>query len=87
MKWASSMVIKPESGRRTARSAITASASLAVVTRRFGELVQLQEDVQKQDASPCQRVRVGCLAYCEFGLTYQGHYQVMFASPLPLPRT
>ena len=61
------------------------SLVLAVADRRFGELVQLQEDVQKQDASPCQRVRVGCLAYCEFGLTYQGHYQVMFASPLPLP--
>jgi AcrR family transcriptional regulator len=61
------------------------SLVLAVADRRFGELVQLQEDAQSQGADPCQRVRVGCLAYCEFGLTYQGHYQVMFASPLPLP--
>jgi Tetracyclin repressor-like, C-terminal domain len=30
-------------------------------------------------------VRAGCLAYCEFGLTHQGHYQVMFANPLPMP--
>ena len=61
------------------------SLVLAVADRRFGELVQLQEDARNQDADPCQRVRVGCLAYCEFGLTYQGHYQVMFANPLPLP--
>jgi AcrR family transcriptional regulator len=61
------------------------SLVLAVADRRFGELVQLQEDARNQDADPCQRVRIGCLAYCEFGLTYQGHYQVMFANPLPLP--
>jgi AcrR family transcriptional regulator len=61
------------------------SLVLAVADRRFGELVQIQQDARNQDADPCQRVRVGCLAYCEFGLTYQGHYQVMFASPLPLP--
>ena len=61
------------------------SLVLAVADRRFGELVQLQEDAQNQDADPCQRVRVGCLAYCEFGLMYQGHYQVMFTTQLPLP--
>jgi AcrR family transcriptional regulator len=61
------------------------SLVLAVADRRFGELVQIQEDARNQDADPCQQVRVGCLAYCQFGLTYQGHYQVMFASPLPLP--
>ncbi len=61
------------------------SLVLAVADRRFGELVQLQEDARNQDADPCQQVRAGCLAYCEFGLMYQGHYQVMFTTPLPLP--
>ena len=61
------------------------SLVLAVADRRFGELVRLQEDARNQGADPCQRVRAGCLAYCEFGLTYQGHYQVMFTNPLPMP--
>jgi AcrR family transcriptional regulator len=61
------------------------SLILAVAGRRFGELVQLQDDAQDQGTDPCQRVRAGCLAYCEFGLMHQGHYQVMFANPLPLP--
>ena len=61
------------------------SLVLAVADRRFGELVQLQDDARSGGADPCQRVRAGCLAYCEFGLMYQGHYQVMFANPLPLP--
>lgn len=30
-------------------------------------------------------MRAGCLAYCEFGLMYQGHYQVMFTNPLQMP--
>jgi hypothetical protein len=58
---------------------------MAVAERRFGELVRLQDDARNQGADPCQQVRVGCLAYCEFGLMYQGHYQVMFATPLPMP--
>jgi len=61
------------------------SLVMAVAERRFGELVQLQDDARNQAADPCQRVRAGCLAYCEFGLRYQGHYQVMFANPLPMP--
>jgi AcrR family transcriptional regulator len=61
------------------------SLVLAVADRRFGELVQLQDDARSGGADPCQQVRAGCLAYCEFGLRYQGHYQVMFANPLPLP--
>jgi AcrR family transcriptional regulator len=61
------------------------SLILAVAGRRFGELVQLQDDALNQDADPCQRVRAGCLAYCEFALMYQGHYQVMFTNPLPMP--
>jgi AcrR family transcriptional regulator len=61
------------------------SLVLAVADRRFGELVRLQDEARDGDADPCQRVRAGCLAYCEFGLEYPGHYQVMFTSPLPLP--
>ena len=63
------------------------SLVLAVADRRFGELVRLQDEVQDeiQGADPCQRVRAGCLAYCEFGLGHPGHYQVMFTSPLQMP--
>jgi AcrR family transcriptional regulator len=61
------------------------SLVLAVADRRFGELVRLQDDIRGEGASPCQRVRDACLAYCEFGLANPGHYQVMFTSPLPLP--
>ena len=31
------------------------------------------------------RVLAGALVYCEFGLAAPGHYQLMFATPLPLP--
>jgi len=61
------------------------SLILAVADRRFGELAQLQDDARNQGTDPCQQVRAGCLAYCEFGLMHQGHYQVMFANPLPMP--
>jgi AcrR family transcriptional regulator len=61
------------------------SLILAVADRRFSELVRLQDEVRDEAADPCQRVRVGCLAYCEFGLAHPGHYQVMFSSPLQIP--
>jgi AcrR family transcriptional regulator len=61
------------------------SLILAVAERRFGELVRLQDDARNQPTDPCQRMRAGCLAYCEFGLAYQGNYQVMFTNPLPMP--
>jgi AcrR family transcriptional regulator len=61
------------------------SLILAVAERRFGELVRLQDEARDESADPCQQVRAGCLAYCEFGLEHQGHYQVMFANPLPMP--
>ena len=61
------------------------SLTLAVAERRFGELVRLQDESRDGSSDPCQQVRAGCLAYCEFGLAHQGHYQVMFANPLPLP--
>jgi AcrR family transcriptional regulator len=58
---------------------------LAVADRRFDELVRLSDEVRDQSSDPYQRVRAGCLAYCEFGLAHPGHYQVMFANPLPMP--
>jgi AcrR family transcriptional regulator len=61
------------------------SLILAVAERRFGELVRLQDESRDESLDPCQQVRAGCLAYCEFGLAHQGHYQVMFANPLPMP--
>jgi AcrR family transcriptional regulator len=61
------------------------SLILAVAERRFGELVRLQDEARDESADPCQQVRAGCLAYCEFGLAQPGHYQVMFANPLPMP--
>jgi len=56
-----------------------------VAERRFSELVRLQEAARDGSADLCQQLRAGCLAYCEFGLAHQGQYQVMFASPLPMP--
>jgi AcrR family transcriptional regulator len=61
------------------------SLTLAVAERRFGELIRVQDEVREGSSDPCQQVRAGCLAYCEFGLAHQGHYQVMFANPLPMP--
>ena len=61
------------------------SLIVAVAERRFGELVRLQDEARDENADPCQQVRAGCLAYCQFGLAQPGHYQVMFANPLPMP--
>jgi AcrR family transcriptional regulator len=61
------------------------SLTLAVAERRFGELVRLQDESREESSDLCQQVRAGCLAYCEFGLAHPGHYQVMFANPLPMP--
>jgi AcrR family transcriptional regulator len=61
------------------------SLILAVAERVFGDLVRKQEEARATVADPCQQVLNGALAYCEFGLASPGHYQVMFASPLPLP--
>lgn len=60
------------------------SLALAVAERRFTELVRVQDEAQSEEKDPCHRVRDGALAYCEFGLAYPGHYQVMFTTPLPL---
>jgi len=61
------------------------SLTVAVAERRFGELVRLQDESREESSDLCQQVRAGCLAYCEFGLAHPGHYQVMFANPLPMP--
>jgi AcrR family transcriptional regulator len=61
------------------------SLVLAVADRRFGELVRIQDEARGSGGDPCEQVRAGCLAYCEFGLAHQGHYLVMFTNPLPLP--
>src|SRR5579872_2658904 len=44
-----------------------ASLVLAVSARRFGELVQLQDEATGGGKSARERVHAGCLAYCEFG--------------------
>jgi AcrR family transcriptional regulator len=61
------------------------SLTLAVAEHRFGELIRVQDQAREENPDPCQQVRAGCLAYCEFGLAHPGHYQVMFANPLPMP--
>ena len=59
------------------------SLALAVAEQRFGELAKLQDSVRDEAATAAERLRAECLAYCEFGLSNPGHYQVMFAHPLP----
>ena len=59
------------------------SLTLAVVNHLFAELVRRQGEITEAD--PRERVVAGALVYCEFGLASPGHYQLMFATPLPLP--
>ena len=49
----------------------------------FDQLIRQQDQITETD--PRQRVLAGALVYCEFGLASPGHYQLMFARPLPLP--
>jgi AcrR family transcriptional regulator len=62
------------------------SLVVAVVARRLGELGRYQEEASRHLADPCARVHAEALAYCQFGLTHPGHYQVMFSNPFPVPR-
>src|SRR5689334_19368382 len=57
--------------------------TLATVNHLFAELIRQQDELTETD--PVQRVLAGALVYCEFGLAAPGHYQLMFATPLPLP--
>jgi AcrR family transcriptional regulator len=63
------------------------SLVLAVSERCYSELEKLQDAAVESGATARERVRLGCLSYCEFGLAHPGHYQVMFTSVLPLPDT
>jgi AcrR family transcriptional regulator len=56
------------------------SLVMAVADRRFSELVKLQDEATSGGATARDRMRAGCLSYCEFGLAHPGHYQVMFVS-------
>ena len=57
--------------------------TLAVANHLFAELLSRQDALTETD--PCERVLAGAMVYCEFGLASPGHYQLMFATPLPLP--
>jgi AcrR family transcriptional regulator len=57
--------------------------TLATVNHLFGELMRQQDGLTETD--PRERVLAGAMVYCEFGLAAPGHYQLMFASQLPLP--
>jgi AcrR family transcriptional regulator len=57
--------------------------TLATVNHLFGELMRRQDELTETDLR--ERVLAGALVYCEFGLASPGHYQLMFATPLPLP--
>jgi AcrR family transcriptional regulator len=57
-----------------------ASLILAVAERRFGELAKQQDLALDGVVDPAERMRAGCLAYCEFGLAHPGNYQVMFVT-------
>ena len=59
------------------------SLTLAVVNHLFDELLRREDEITETD--PRQRVLAGAVVYCEFGVANPGHYQLMFATPLPLP--
>jgi AcrR family transcriptional regulator len=57
--------------------------TLATVQHLFAALIERQDALT--GTGPRERVLAGAMAYCEFGLAAPGHYQLMFATPLPLP--
>lgn len=58
------------------------SLVIEVARRGFGELLATQEAAMAGVTDPCERLRAGSLAYCEWGMANPGHYQWMFANPL-----
>jgi AcrR family transcriptional regulator len=58
------------------------SLVLEVARRAFGELRAAQDAAMDEVTTPCERLRVGALAYCDWGMANPGHYQWMFANPL-----
>jgi AcrR family transcriptional regulator len=57
--------------------------TLATVNHLFAELIKRQDALT--ETGPRERVLAGAMVYCEFGVAAPGHYQLMFATPLPLP--
>ena len=60
---------------------------LEVARRAFGELRAAQEAAMDAVTGPCERLRAGALAYCDWGMANPGHYQWMFSNPLRLTAT
>jgi AcrR family transcriptional regulator len=58
------------------------SLVLEVARRGFGELRAAQDAAMDAVTGPCERLRAGAQAYCEWGLANSGHYQWMFTNPL-----
>jgi len=58
------------------------SLVLEVARRGFGELRAALEAAMDTATGPCERLRAGALAYCEWAQANPGHYQWMFANPL-----
>src|SRR5262245_27973685 len=55
---------------------------LAVVERLFGDLQRRIDQAAQDLVDPAARLRVHCLAYCEYGLASPGHYKLLFESRL-----
>ena len=55
---------------------------LEVARRGFGMLMEAIEAAMASAATPCERLRAGALAYCEWGIANPGWYQWMFSNPL-----
>jgi len=58
------------------------SLVIEVARRGFGALRAAQETAMEGVPGPCERLRAGLLAYCEWAQANPGHYQWMFANPL-----
>lgn len=58
------------------------SLVLEVARRAFGELRAAQDAAMDGAAGPCERLRAGGLAYCEWAMANPGHYRWMFSNPL-----
>jgi AcrR family transcriptional regulator len=63
------------------------SLVLEVARRGFAELRAAIEAASEAAAGPCEQVRAGALAYCEWGMANPGHYQWMFENPLRITAT
>ena len=58
------------------------SLVLEVARRGFDELRAAQDAAMDAVTGPCERLRAGSLAYCDWALANPGHYQWMFTNPL-----